>query len=279
MEKANFPLEAATTAIRERIPDLPEVFVVLGSGLSGLAEGVEDAVTIPFSDVTGFPQVGVAGHAGHLVFGVLEGKRVLMQAGRFHFYEGHPAEVVVAPMRLAAALGAGTVILTNSSGGIARELEAGSIMLLDDHLDLMGRSPLAGPVQGTEERFPDMSEPYDSALQELALGLARELGISLSRGTYAALLGPSYETPAEIRQLERAGAHAVGMSTVPEAITARALGLSVVAFSLVTNRAAGLGSATLDHQEVLKVGKQAGKKLGDLVRALIRELGDRPPSQ
>ena len=138
---------------------------------------------------------------------------------------------------------------------------------------------VAGPVQGIEERFPDMSEPYDSALQKLALGVAGELGISLSRGTYAALLGPSYETPAEIRQLERAGAHAVGMSTVPEAITARALGLRVVAFSLVTNRAAGLGSATLDHQEVLEVGKQAGKKLEDLIRALIRELGERPPSQ
>jgi len=272
MEKAIFSLEAAIARVRERIPESPEVFLVLGSGLSGLADGVEDAVTIPFSEVPGFPQVGVAGHAGHLVFGVLEGKRVLMQAGRFHFYEGHPAEVVVAPVRLAAALGAGTVILTNAAGGIAKELEAGSIMLLDDHLNLMGRSPLAGPVHGSEDRFPDMSQPYDSGLQKKALELAGALGIPLSRGTYAAVLGPSYETPAEIRYLERAGAHAVGMSTVPEAITARALGLRVVGFSLITNRAAGMGNATLDHQEVLDVGDQAGEKLRALVRALIREL-------
>jgi len=272
MEKAIFPLEAATALVRERIPGSPEVFLVLGSGLSGLADGVEDAITIPFHDVPGFPHVGVAGHAGHLVYGQLEGRRVLMQAGRFHFYEGHPPEVVVAPVRLAAALGAGTVILTNAAGGIARELAPGSIMLLDDQLNLMGRSPLAAPEHGAEERFPDMSEPYDSDLQRKVEELALELGIRLSRGTYAAVLGPSYETPAEVRLLEKAGADAVGMSTVPEALIARALGLRVLGLSLISNRAAGLGNATLDHQEVLEVGRGAGDKLKTLVRALIREL-------
>jgi purine-nucleoside phosphorylase len=272
MAETLFSLETAAATVREMLPDGPEVFLVLGSGLSGLADGVENPTSIPFREVPGFPPVGVVGHAGRLVFGVLEGKRVLMQAGRFHFYEGHPAEIVVAPVRLAAALGAKTVILTNAAGGIGRELEPGAIMLLDDHLNLMGRSPLVGPVRGSEERFPDMSEPYDSTLQQTAMELAGTLGIRLHRGTYAAVLGPSYETPAEIRYLQGAGADAVGMSTVPEAVTARALGMRVAGFSLITNRASGLGSTPLDHQEVLGVGREAGEKLESLIRALIGTL-------
>jgi len=269
MTPTPFSLEKAAAAVREKIPEPPEVHLILGSGLGSLADGLENPVTIPFGEVPGFPQAGVVGHAGHLAFGVLEGKRVLMQAGRFHFYEGHPAEIVVAPVRLAAALGVETVILTNAAGGIGKDLGPGAIMLLDDHLNLMGRSPLAGPVQGSEERFPDMSEPYDSTLQEKAMELAESLGIRLQRGTYAAVLGPSYETPAEIRYLQGAGADAVGMSTVPEAVTARALGMRVMGFSLITNRASGLGSTPLDHQKVLDVGRDAGDQLKRLIRALL----------
>jgi len=267
-----FPLQEAIRTIRESLRLEPEILVVLGSGLGDLAEGVDDAVALKFEEVPGFPGVGVEGHSGRLIAGTLEGRRVLLQAGRFHFYEGRPAEVVVAPMRVAAGLGVRTAILTNAAGGIGRGLEPGSIMLLEDHLNLMGRNPLTGPVQGSEARFPDMSAPYDPDLQDLALKLARELGIPLQRGTYAAVLGPSYETRAEVRFLERAGAHAVGMSTVPEAITAGALGLKTVAFSLITNRAAGLGSGTLDHQEVLDVGREAGGRLQALVRAMLRQI-------
>lgn len=267
-----FPLEQAIQSVQEKIQDSPEVFLVLGSGLSDLAQGVQGGVTIPFQDVPGFPEVGVRGHSGRLVFGVLEGRKVLLQAGRFHFYEGHSRDVVVAPVRMAAGLGAGTILLTNAAGGIAETLQPGSIMLLDDHLNLMGQNPLVGPVQGDEERFPDMTRPYDPALQEKAVELALELGIPLHRGVYAGVLGPSYETPAEVRFLRWAGAHAVGMSTVPETITARALGLRVAAFSLITNKAAGLGTETLDHQEVLEVGKTAGGQLKRLILALIRDL-------
>lgn len=273
MNRSNpFPLDEAVRAVQERIQGVPEVFLVLGSGLSDLARGVEDPVTIPFQDVPGFPPVGVKGHSGRLVFGALAGRKVLLQAGRFHFYEGHPPEVVVASVRMAAGLGADTLILTNAAGGIAESLHPGSIMLLEDHLNLMGRNPLTGPVHGSEVRFPDMSRPYDPALQERVVELALEMGIDLERGTYAAVLGPSYETPAEIRFLRLAGAHAVGMSTVPEAITARALGLRVAALSLITNKAAGLGDRPLDHQEVLEVGKAAGGRLKRLLLALIRNL-------
>jgi purine-nucleoside phosphorylase len=269
MAAGTFSLQEAASAVGDRLPDAPEIFLVLGSGLGGLADGLEDTVAIPFRDVPGFPQVGVAGHAGRLICGVLEGKRVLMQAGRFHFYEGHPPEIVLAPVRLAASLGARTLILTNAAGGMAEGLEPGSLMLLADHLNLMGRSPLAGPVQEPEERFPDMSEPYDASLRERAKELAAGLGIPLQEGTYAAVLGPSYETPAEIRFLKGVGAHAVGMSTVPEAITAKALGMQVVGFSLITNKASGMGDTPLDHKEVLEVGKDSGEALKTLVRALI----------
>lgn len=272
MSHGAFSLNAALDAVRRRLSLEPEIFIVLGSGLGALADEVGNPVVIPFDEVPGFPQVGVEGHLGCLVGGTLEGRRVLIQAGRFHFYEGHPPEVVVAPVRVAAGLGVKTTFLTNAAGGIRQELSPGSILLLDDHLNLMGRGPLVGPVQEGEERFPDMSTPYDAALREKAMELAEAQGIPLFPGVYAGVLGPSYETPAEIRFLEGAGADAVGMSTVPEVITARALGLRVVAFSLITNRASGLAPAPLSHQEVLEVGREGGGKLRKLIRALIREM-------
>jgi purine-nucleoside phosphorylase len=264
-----FPLAEARAVLRERVPEEPEVFLVLGSGLGGVADGISDPVSISFEEIPGFLRVGVVGHAGRFVGGTLLGRRVLVQSGRFHFYEGHPASLIVAPVRLAATLGARVVILTNAAGGIRPDLVPGSILLLDDHLNLQERSPLLGPVEEGEERFPDMSAPYDEELQSLAREVAAELGIPLSRGTYAAVLGPSYETPAEVRMFRRAGADAVGMSTVPEVIVSRASGMKVLAFSLITNLAAGLGSGTLDHQEVLEVGSSAGGKLEALIRGVI----------
>lgn len=272
MSGGAFPLDDAVGFLRERIPEPPEVFVVLGSGLSDLAAGVSDEVSIPFQDIPGFPGAGVAGHAGRMISGRLEGKAVLFQAGRFHFYEGHDRSVVVAPIRIASALGADTVILTNAAGGIAPELGPGDILLLDDHINFMARNPLVGPVVGGEDRFPDMSAPYDRELQELAMTVAGEMGLPLPTGVYAAVLGPSYETPAEIRFLRGVGADAVGMSTVPEAVTARALGMRVLAFSLITNKAAGLGESTLHHDEVLEAGRLAGGRLGSLVRSILARM-------
>jgi purine-nucleoside phosphorylase len=276
MTEGGFPLDEAVTFLGDRLPKSPEVMVVLGSGLSDLSAVVSDGVSIPFQEIPGFPAAGVLGHAGRMVSGRLEGNAVLMQAGRFHFYEGHDPSVVVAPIRIAAALGATTVILTNAAGGIAPDLDPGDILLLDDHVNLMARNPLVGPVVGDEDRFPDMSAPYDRELQALAQGAADAMGFHLRTGVYAAVLGPSYETPAEIRFLSEIGADAVGMSTVPETVAARALGLRVLAFSLITNKAAGLGEGGLHHDEVLEAGRVAGGRLGELVRAVLKRIGGVP---
>lgn len=274
--KADPVLAEAVHSLRNRLPGLPETVVVLGSGLSGLADAVEEAVVVPFAEVRGFPgTTGVEGHAGRYVFGRLEGRRVLIQAGRFHFYEGHPSSVVALPVRVAHALGAGSLLLTNAAGAVDRRLAPGDLVLLDDHVNLQWRSALAGRVRPGESRFPDMSAPWDPDLQALALAAARELGLPLVRGTYAALLGPSYETPAEVRMLERLGVHVVGMSTVPEATVARALDLPVAGLALVTNRAAGLSPTPLSHAEVLEAARRGGATLERLLRRLIPHL---PPS-
>jgi purine-nucleoside phosphorylase len=272
VQPPGFPLEEALSFIQGRIPGRPDVFLVLGSGLGGVADGVSEPVSIPFGQIPGFPDAGVSGHAGKLVGGVLKGRKVLVQSGRFHFYEGHPADLVVAPIRLAAALGVRFALITNAAGGARPDLVPGSIFLLDDHLNFQDRNPLVGDESGREARFPDLSAPYDTELQALAIQAGLHLGIPLARGTYAALLGPSYETPAEVRYFRRCGADAVGMSTVPEAMVANSLGLRVLAFSLITNLAPGLASGALDHQEVLDMGRQAGGKLAGLVREVVARL-------
>lgn len=268
---------AAAEVVRERLGGDHEVGLVLGSGVGQFAGAVETPRTLPFHEVPGLPESGVAGHEGRWIAGSLEGRRVLVQSGRFHYYEGHGSSVVVAPIRIAAALGVPTVILTNAAGGIRPDLEPGTLMLLDDHVNMMARSPLAGPVQPGEERFPDMSAPYDQALQSLARDVAAELGVPLARGTYCGLLGPSYETPAEIRMLDRLGVDAVGMSTVPEVIVARAAGIRVLAFSVITNRAAGLGGPTLGHDKVMEVGRAAAGGLEAILRGILGRLPRRQP--
>jgi len=264
-------ISRAVHALRNRLPDLPEIVVVLGSGLSDLVDQVERPVTVPFSDVAGFPPTTVAGHPGRYVFGILEGRRVLLQAGRFHFYEGCPSEVVGAPVRVAHALGAETLILTNAAGGIDRRLEPGAIVLVEDHVNMQWRSPLIGPVGDGEGRWPDMSTPYDPDLQAIALAAARTVGVQLTRGTYAAVLGPSYETPAEIRMLRSLGVDAVGMSTVPEVLLARALGLRVAAFSVIANRASGLAAGPLSHDDVTEVVQRASESLARVLRLVVRD--------
>ncbi len=255
--------------LMERTPLRPRLHLVLGSGLGGLVERVEAPVQVPFHELPGFPATSVEGHAGSFVLGRIAGVPVVVQAGRFHYYEGVGAAVVAAPVRVCRALGVRTVILTNAAGGIRRDLAPGSLMLVDDHVDLMFRAPLAGPVADGETRFPDMSRPYDPELMARAESAALAAGIRLPRGTYGAVAGPNFETPAEVRALRTAGADAVGMSTVPEVTVARAGGQRVLAFSLITNHASGLGGGTVDHEEVMAYGAEAGGTLGALLEALV----------
>ena len=255
--------------VREEGGLRPAVHMVLGSGLGGLAEQVEGAVHVHFSRLPGFPRTSVEGHEGCFVVGRIAGVPVLVQSGRFHFYEGVGADVVAAPVRVGRALGAGTLVLTNAVGGIRRDLTPGAIVLVDDHISLGFRAPLAGPVAEGEERFPDMSRPYDPGLMALAEAAALEAGVPLTRGTYGWVGGPHFETLAEVRALGAAGADVVGMSTVPETIVARAGGQRVLAFSVVTNAAAGLGDGAIDHEEVMAYGAVAGGRLGVLLEGLM----------
>ncbi len=254
----------------------PRIAIVLGSGLGPLADRIESAVRVSYGDIPGFHIPTVQGHQGELVAGTLGGVPVIAQSGRFHMYEGHSASDAVLPIRVFAALGVETVIVTNAAGGIRRSFRPGTLMLISDHLNLTGRNPLEGPVLEGETRFPDMSEAYDAELRATARRVAAERGITLDEGTYAALLGPSYETPAEVRMLERLGADAVGMSTVPEVIVARARSLRCLGISTVTNAAAGTSSALLSHTDVMDVAKQVGVELADLVTGVIAAL---PPRQ
>jgi len=266
-------IAAAASAVARKLGKRKlTVAIVLGSGLGFLADRLDNAVRIPYAKIPGFPQPGVAGHAGELVAGTLGGVSVLAQSGRFHLYEGHDVAVAALPVRVFARLGVRTLIVTNAAGGIAPTLSAGSLMLISDHINLMYRNPLVGPVLDGEERFPDMTAPYDPALRALAREAAKARGIPLAEGVYAALLGPSYETPAEIRMLQKIGADAVGMSTVPEVIAARARGMRCLGFSMITNLAAGLSDAVLSHQEVLAMGKRISQQLGDLLTDVIQRL-------
>ncbi|MBI4540609.1 MAG: purine-nucleoside phosphorylase [Gemmatimonadetes bacterium] len=274
-ERIGADVEAARAALYARLPGRPTLFLVAGSGLSGLADLLEDAVRVPFADVPGIPEPAVAGHPGAFVFGRLERVPALVQLGRLHLYEGHAPELVAVPARVAAALGVRAAILTNAAGAIHPLLEPGDLLLIDDHINLMWGNPLLGRALPGEERFPDMSEPYDRGLQALAMAAALELQIPLKRGTYAAVAGPSYETPAEIRMLRRLGADAVGMSTVPEVLAARARGVPALAISLLTNRAAGLSPGPLSHEEVLEAGRRAEQRLGRLIRQIARRIAER----
>ena len=262
----------AARVLRSRTGSRPDVVIVLGSGLGQVVDAVQDPVTVPFTEIPGYPGTSVAGHSGRYVAGRLGDAEVLLQCGRFHCYEGHSWDVVGAPVRVAAAAGSRVLVLTNASGGIREDLRPGTIMMVEDHLNLMGGNPLEGAVRSGEERFPDMSEAYDAGLRTLAREVAEHEGIELRAGVYAAVRGPSYETPAEVRMLERLGADVVGMSTVPEVAVARALGLRTLAFSVVTNLAAGKGGEPLTHEDVVRNGTEAAKRLSRLLAGLLPRL-------
>jgi purine-nucleoside phosphorylase len=276
------PIDDTVAFLRERVTRAPHAVLVLGSGLGALADEIEDAVRIPFGDIPGFPRrtQELVGHAGALVCGRLEGVEVAAMQGRFHLYEGWQPQDVALPVRALAALGARTMLLTNAAGGIRPGLKPGDLMLIADHLNLMFRNPLIGQTVPGEERFPDMSEPYDAAFRRAAEEVARDLRIPLEHGVYAGLLGPSYETPAEVRMLGRLGADAVGMSTVPEVIVARAIGIRCLGISCITNLAAGLSGQVLSHAEVVEVGAQVRDRLAALVRGILpRIAGANRPSE
>ncbi|MCK8114581.1 purine-nucleoside phosphorylase [Anaerosoma tenue] len=257
---------------RTVVPEAARVALVLGSGLSGLADIAEDACSLSYSDLEGFPQVGsVAGHAGRLVGGRLSGVPVALFQGRAHPYQGVSAHDASYPVRLAAALGCDTLIVTNAAGGVRETLSPGDIVLLSDQINLTGRSPLtgwAGPEGGTP--FVPMRDAYDPGLRQSAVAAALETGVEIEpEGVYCGLPGPAYETPAEVAMLRTLGADLVGMSTVHEVVVARALGMRVLGFSLVTNAAAGVG---LSHEEVLEAGRAAASDLTGLMLAILRGL-------
>lgn len=276
MKKGGGPgedIDAAVSAIRARLGvRRPKIAVVLGSGLGFFTKRIQDAATIRYREVPGFPEPTVVGHGGELVAGRLGSEEVIAQSGRFHLYEGHDPAVAALPVRAFAELGVETIILTNAAGGIRRDFAAGTVMLIADHINLTFRNPLIGPVLSGEQRFPDMSDPYDPSLRALARQVALERRVALSEGVYVQLLGPSYETPAEIRMLDRLGADAVGMSTVVEVVAARARGLRCLGFSVVTNLAAGISPKKLDHAEVMETANRVTDDLGALLEAVIERL-------
>jgi purine-nucleoside phosphorylase len=245
--------------------------LILGSGLGGVADDLAEPRSVRFADIPGFSAAGVVGHAGKLIAGTLAGRRTLVLAGRIHAYEGHPLPAVAFPVRVLRALGARTLFVSNAAGGIRRDLSPGDLMVIEDHLNLMFASPLTGPLEEGDERFPDMSDAYDPALSELLLRVAGENGVAQRKGVYAALRGPSYETRAEVRMLERLGADAVGMSTVPEVIVARALGMRVVGVSCITNLACGLTDQPLSHAEVIETTNRISQSFLALVSAFVAE--------
>ena len=251
----------------------PRVQLILGSGLGAIADTMEDATRVAFEEIPEFPPATVQGHAGAVVIGRLEGVDCVALQGRFHLYEGHDAALAALPVRVMAAMGAKALLVTNAAGGVHPDFTPGQLMLIDDHINLTGRNPLVGPVVEGDLRFPDMTEPYDAAFKDAVAAFARQNKIKLTRGVYCALLGPTYETAAEIRMLSKLGADAVGMSTVHEVIVARASGVRVLGVSLISNLAAGLSPEPLHHEEVVAAGIEARPRFERLVRGAVRILG------
>ena len=265
---------AAAEIIRATAPGLhPQVALVLGTGIGALAEAIEDPTIIDYGELPGFPRSAVEGHAGRLVLGNLSGLSVACMQGRVHLYEGHPAANLALPIRTLRLAGCETLVLTNAAGSLRAEFLPGSLMMLSDHINMTGANPLIGNNdERFGPRFPDMTEAYDRALRSRFSDAATALGITLHEGVYLALLGPNFETPAEIQAFRRLGADAVGMSTVPECLVARHCGMRVAAISPLTNLAAGMTDKELSHEQSLAVGAEAAKDLGRLLPAFLTSL-------
>jgi purine-nucleoside phosphorylase len=265
--------QEAAAALRSAVTEVPKIAVVLGSGLNELAGRITEPTAIPFDRVPHFRKTTVAGHEGKVLLGRLGGAAVIVFQGRFHYYEGHDLETVTFPVRVLQVLGVSTLILTAATGGIRADLRPGDLVLLTDHLNLIGANPLRGlcdPRLGT--RFPDMTQVYSRRLRSFADEEGKGLGIELVPGVYACLPGPSYETPAEIKMLRTLGADVVGMSTVPEALVARHAGMEVLALALVSNAAAGVVGTPITHEEVLEAGRRAAPTLARLIERIVSRL-------
>jgi purine-nucleoside phosphorylase len=265
--------DEAAAALRAVVGDPPAAAVILGSGMGPLVEKFADQTVVPYDRIPHFPTPTVAGHAGNLVVGSVEGARAILLQGRFHYYEGHDLDAVTFPVRVLQRLGVRTLILTAATGGVRPELRPGNICLLTDHLNLIGSNPLRGPNDARlGERFPDMSEVYSKRMRNLARSEAKRLAINLIPVVYACVPGPSYETPAEIRMLRALGADVVGMSTVPEAIVARHAGMEVLGLALVANAGAGVTTTLVRHEDVLEAGRKATPVIGKLIRRVVLRL-------
>jgi purine-nucleoside phosphorylase len=266
-------VQEAARIVLGRIGMKPRVGVVLGSGLGAFADDLEQAVTIPYSEIPNWPLSTALGHAGKLVAGLVEGTPVLVMSGRVHLYEGYSAQQVAFPVRVMASTGISSLVLTNAAGGINLSYSQGALVLVGDHINLQGVNPLTGPnEEQLGPRFPDMTDAYSKEYRKMAKEAAAALGHSLPEGVYAALAGPNYETPAEIRYLRAIGADLVGMSTVPEVLAARHMGVHVLAISCVTNMAAGVLDQKIDHEEVLETGRRVREQFTTLLRSLLPRL-------
>ena len=263
-------VQSAAARVRSTARTIPDVAIVLGSGLGGFASSLENALSIPYRDVPNWPDANVAGHEGRLVIGEIAGRHVAALSGRAHFYEGHDLRTVTFATRVLGVLGVKTLILTNAAGGINTALSPGNLMVIDDHINLLGSNPLVGPNdERFGVRFPDLTHVYSPRLRRVADDTAAAQGIGLRHGVYAACHGPSYETPAEVRYLRLIGADAVGMSTVPEAIVARHMGIEVLGISCITNFAAGVLPQPLDHAEVLETAQRVRLTFIALLKGVI----------
>ncbi len=266
-------VKEASDYVKSRMPHQPVLSMVLGSGLGDLAEEIQNAVRIPYKEIPHLPVSGVAGHAGVMVIGELEGKKVLALQGRVHFYEGYSMKEVTFSVRVINSLGINSYIVTNAAGGVNRNFKAGDLMLMTDHINNMGDNPLYGKnYDELGPRFPDMTYAYDREYMDIARKAARSLGIDLKEGVYMANRGPTYETPAEVRFAAAVGADAVGMSTIPEVIVAVHMGMRVLGISCITNIAAGILDQPLSHKEVIETTMKSKPKFIKLMREIIREI-------
>jgi purine-nucleoside phosphorylase len=266
-------IDEAAAFIRSTTDLRPEIGLILGSGLGVLGDELEDAVTIPYEDIPHFPVSTVEGHAGELILGKLQGRNVVLMRGRFHMYEGYEPELTALPVRVMKALGISTLLVTNAAGGVNLDYMPGNLMLISDHINLTGRNPLAGPNDNAlGVRFPDMSNAYSRRLRNIAKQSASELGLSIQEGVYVGLLGPNYETPAEIRMLRTLGVDAVGMSTVSEVIVARHSGIEVLGISCISNMAAGILDQPLSHKEVMETTELVKEQFLSLVMMIIPKM-------
>ena len=266
-------VQVATDFLRERIGVLPVVGIVLGSGLGDFTTTLRDPVTIPYGEIPHWPASAVAGHAGKLVVGAIRARRIAALSGRAHFYEGHTMQVATFATRVLGLLGVRTLILTNAAGGINLNFKPGTLMAIDDHINLMGTNPLIGANdERFGPRFPDMTEAYSKRLRIIADEAAAARGVSLAHGVYVAVHGPSYETPAEIRYLRKIGADAVGMSTVPETIVGRHMGMEILGISCITNPAAGVLPQPLVHDEVMEVARRVRGEFSSLLETVVERL-------